>query len=195
MRQFGRIVRLQVQLDSIKTGKKPHEQYTPSPNLVSVDALRLNADGVIGLNNSGEHLPDVHNASHPHSKFRGENGISIGFTSHYRAMREQFGDHLIDGIAGENILVESDSAVALEDIEGGLVFVGDDRRVSIPQWQVAHPCNPFSKFCLQFPLDAKPDRRITEALQFLEHGMRGFIAVYPHGDAELRVGDVVYLAT
>lgn len=195
MQRLGTILRLQVQVDSIKSGSKPFERYTPVPNLVSVPILRLTADGVEGVTADGATLPDVHNRTHPHSKFRGDNGISIGFTGHYSAMRTRFGDHLSDGIAGENLLIDLPGVQPLAVVERGLVIAGDDgREIRIGPWDVAHPCAPFSRFCLQFPDDAKPDRRITETLQFLENGMRGFVATFA-GDVapvEIRVGDVVW---
>lgn len=194
MRKLGEVVRLQVQLESIKTGSKPNERYTPEPHLMAVPILRFGADGVQGIAATGAVLPDVHNRTHPHSKYRGNNGISIGFTSHYQAMRDRFGEHLTDGIAGEGILVECSDVLPLDAIENGVVIVGDDGEITIGPWEVAHPCAPFAKFCLQYPEGAKPDRRITEALQFLEGGMRGYLAVYPEDTevVEIRLGDVVY---
>lgn len=191
---IGKIVRLQVQLNSLKTGAKPFETYAPVPNLVAVEALRLTADGVEGVDAEGRRLADVHNRTHPNSKFRGDNGISIGFTQHYRAMRDRFGDHLTNGIAGENLLIECDEMVPLELIQRGTVITGNTHRTPIGPWGVAHPCAPFSKFCLQMPADQKADKRVTETLQFLENGTRGFVAVYDETSpsAEIRVGDVVY---
>lgn len=195
MKCIGEIIRLQVQVESIKSGKKPHERYTPEQHLKSVEFMRLNADGVQGVTSDSSILPDVHNRSHPRSKYRGNNGISIGFTSHYNAIRERFGDHMTDGIAAEAILVDCDEMIPLEVIERGIVIVGDDREITIGPWEVAHPCAPFSKYCLQFPEDAKPDKRITETLQFLEDGMRGFLAVYPESadPVEIHLGDTVYV--
>jgi hypothetical protein len=197
MERLGTIVRLQVQLDSIKTQGAVHEQYTPYPNLTSVPVLHLTADGVQGETAAGEMLPDVHHRTHPHSKFRGDNGVSIMFTGHYAALRERFGAHLCDGIAGESILIERDGIVPLEMVAGGVVIVGPDREIPIAPWDVAHPCSPFSKFCLDIPAESTPDRRVTETLQFLEHGMRGFTAVYAAdlGTAEIHIGDVVYGVT
>lgn len=194
MRRLGEIVRLQVQVESIKTGKKPHERYTPEDHLKSVQSIHLNADGVQGVTIKGSILPDVHNRSHPRSKYRGNNGVSIGFTGHYRAIRERFGDHMTDGIAAETMLIDCDGMISLQDIQGGVAIMGDDRKVTIGPWEVAHPCAPFSKYCLQFPEDAKPDKRITETLQFLENGMRGFLAVYPEDaeSVEIHLGDTVY---
>lgn len=194
-RELGQIIRLQVQQDSLKTGQRPLQTYSPFPHLTSVQALRLNADGVVGIDEGGNILPDVHNATHPASKFRGENGISVGFSGHYAAIRERFGDHLPNGIAGENMLVDCAEPISLDMIGNGIVIVSDRGEVRIGPWVVMHPCAPFSKFCLQIPGESKPDRRVTETLQFLNDGMRGFSAVYPSdaGVAEIRLGDTVYL--
>lgn len=194
MRKLGTIVRLQVQVESVKSGAKPHERYTPEPHLKTVDALRLNADGVEGIASDGSTLPDVHNRSHPRSKWRGNNGISLGFTGHYNAMHDRFGDHMTDGIAAESMLVDFPGLLPLEAIQQGIRIVGDGRDITIGPWEVAHPCAPFSKYCLQFPEDAKPDRRITETLQFLEDGMRGFLAIWPEtaDPVEIRLGDEVW---
>lgn len=193
--ELGRIIRLQVQQNSLKTGQKPFQTYTPDPHLTSVRALRLDANGVVGIDEHGTLLADVHNATHPQTKFRGENGISIGFTSHYAAIRERFGDHLTDGIAGESMLVDCAEPVSLEMIGKGIVIMSDRGAVEIGPWVVMHPCAPFSKFCLRMSGETKPDRRVTETLQFLDNGMRGFSAVYPAdaGVAEIRVGDTVWL--
>lgn len=194
MQLLGTVVRLQVQLDSIKTGARPLQTYTPYENLTAVPMLRLTADGVEGVDAAGKTLPDVHNRTHPHSKYRGDNGISIGFTGHYAAMRDRYDEHLTDGIAGENMLVVHDGIVPLDVLAAGVIIEGDDRRIEIGPWDIAHPCAPFSKFCLGRPGDSKPDRVVTETLQFLENGMRGFLAIYGDdlGVAEIRVGDRVW---
>lgn len=194
MRKLGEIIRLQVQRDSIKSGTKPYQTYSPTPNLLSVHTLRLDGDGVEGIEHSGEALPDIHNATHPQSKFKGDNGLSLGFTGHYAKMRDRFGDHLSNGAAGENIIVEFDDQVSLEMIEKGVVIVGDQREVQVGPWVILNPCSPFTKFCLQVPGETKPDRTVTEALQFLKNGMRGFSAVYTEEASlvEIRVGDAVY---
>ena len=194
MRELGRIVCLQVQNGSIKTGTRPFQTYTPTPNLTSVNALRINGDGVEGIGSNGETLPDMHNAAHPQTKFTGDNGISIGFTGHYATMRTRFGDHMTDGIAGENIIIERDGIVSLDMLGKGIVIVGDQGEVHIGPWVVLHPCGPFTKFCLGIPGETRPDRRVTEGLQFLEHGLRGFSAVYGPDlpSVNIRVGDTVY---
>lgn len=194
---LGPIVRLQVQRDKIKSGTKQNERYTPEENLTPVAALRIDSGGVTGVTEQDERVRDVHHRDHPNSRFRGENGISLGFTGHYVLMRDRFSDHLVDGIAGESMLVGYGGHVSLEDLEHGIVIVGEDgRRIEIGTWEVAHPCAPYSKYCLQFAEGQKADRRVTEALMFLDDGMRGFNGTYgddqPAG-SEIRVGDMVYI--
>lgn len=188
---------MQVQTDKIKTGSKPHEIYTPLPNLRSVQSLTLDADGVQGVSASGDVLPDVHNATHPHSRFRGENGISVLFTSHYAEMRERFGNHLTDGIAGENVLVETDRHIPLDDIGRGIQIGEDEEALMIAPWIIAEPCAPFSRFCLKYEPDQRSDRLVTETLRFLGHGMRGYTTVWS-GDApsvHITLGQPVYQVT
>lgn len=196
LQPLGRVVRLQVQREKIKTGQGAGERYTPEEHLSPVVALRIDSGGVTGVTQSGELVLDVHHRDHPRSRFRGENGVSIGFTGHYARMRERFGEHLVDGIAAESILVEHDGIVSLADLSKGVVLTSDDGRiVEIDTWEVAHPCAPFSKFCLRFPEGQKADRRVTETLQFLEDGTRGFNGTYRTNQPQavvIRLGDTVY---
>jgi len=192
---LGPIVRLQVQAEKIKSGKGPQERYTPAGILTPVQSLRLDSGGVHGITVTGDVVEDVHHRDHPRSRFRGINGISFLATSHYAKMREQFGDHLVDGIAGESVLVDYDDILTLEDLAGGIVIGSATQPVEVHTWSVAHPCAPFSRFATRFPDDAKPDRRITEALRFLDDGTRGFYGVLddvPEG-REIHLGDMVYL--
>lgn len=193
---LGTVTRLQMQREKIKSGMKPDERYTPDEHLLSVAALCIDDGGVTGITSDGERVPDVHHRDHPRSRFRGANGVSIGFTGHYVRMRERFGAHLVDGIAGESILVGHEGIVSLDTLVNGIVITGGDGRiVEMDTWEVADPCAPFSKFCLRFPPGQKPDRRVTGALQFLAGGTRGFYGTYradqPQG-VIIRVGDTVY---
>lgn len=193
---LGPIVRLQVQVEKIKSGEGTGERYTPDQNLRSVEGLWLESGGVYGVTEDRETLRDVHHRDHPRSRFRGTNGISLLTTGHYAKMRGRFGDHLSDGIAAESILVAYDGILTLDDLVNGVVIGHGEQAVVIDTWDIAHPCTPFSRFALRFPDDQKPDRRITEALQFLDDGTRGFYGLYQeHGPnpAEIRLGDMVYL--
>lgn len=194
MRLVGPIVRLQVQVVSLKVGKLRWRHYDPA-GLRSVPLLELNDGGVQGWTTDEEPLADVHHRDHPDSKNRGgENGISVGFTSHYDAMRQRFSDHLTDGIAGENILVATDTLLTEADLATGLVIAtADGRELRLGDAFPAAPCVEFSRYALHFPADARPDETVAAALRFLNDGMRGFYASY-HGPAErLAVGDRVFV--
>src|SRR2546428_7336090 len=107
MRDVGRIVRLQIQRSSLKTGEKPTRVYDPAPLLV-VDRLALGPDGVLGEGSDGSWLVDVHHRAHPRTKNEdGAHGVSLGFTSHYALMQQRFGDGSVPGRPGEKVLVES----------------------------------------------------------------------------------------
>jgi hypothetical protein len=189
----GTVVRLQVQESSLKVGVKPR-RYDPAP-LRSVPAIGLSAAGVVGLAENGESIVDVHHREHPSSKNRGgENGISLGFTGHYREMRQRFGQHLRDGIAGENILIEVDRQFQVEDLANGVVVEGaDERPLELRPVIVAAPCVEFSRYALKFPDGARPDATVTEALRFLDAGMRGFYATYGGEPAVVELGARVFL--
>lgn len=192
---LGRIVHVQVQREKIKTGDGISERYTPDPYLTRVDALRIDPGGVTGITIDGKSIADVHHRDHPRSRFRGANGISLLTTAHYAKMRDRFGTHMFDGIAGESMLVDSGIVLESGDLAGGIVVGEGNDAISIPQWSVAHPCAPFSRYATQFPDDARPDRRLTEALQFLDNGTRGFYGIIPeeHSGTEIRTGAMVYL--
>jgi hypothetical protein len=184
---IGRIVRLQVQRSSLKVGTGEARQYDPGP-ILPVPALRVGPDGVLGLVEGSEPIVDVHNRQHRTSKNRQDNGVSVGFTSHYLAMRARFGAHLVDGIAGENILVETDRDYRADDLRGTLL-IGWAR---LGDLQSAEPCEPFSRFALAGQVDSPADPRVGEALRFLRHGTRGYYATCPL-EAVVRVGDLVNL--
>lgn len=191
---IGTVVRLQVQESSLKVGSKPR-RYDPAP-IRSVPAMRLGPAGVVGLAKNRETIVDVHHREHPASKNRsGENGISLGFTAHYLAMRQRFGQHLRDGIAGENILIAVDRQLQAEDLAGDVVIEGTGgRRLKLRQVVVAAPCVEFARYALTFPDSARPDATVTEALRFLDAGMRGFYATYADEPAVVEVGARVFLS-
>jgi hypothetical protein len=155
-----------------------------------VPAISLSVAGVVGLAENGVSIVDVHHHEHPSSKNRGgENGISLGFTGHYVEMRQRFGPHLTDGIAGENILIEADRQFPVEELANGIVVEGTGgRSLELLPVIVAAPCVEFSRYALNFPDGARPDATVTEALRFLDAGMRGFYATYEGEPAVIEVG-------
>ena len=189
MRDLGRIVRLQVQRSSLKTGEKPTRVYDPTP-LLTVDRLALGPDGTLGEGRDGSWVVDVHHRAHPRTKNDdGVHGVSLGFTSHYALMRDRFGDHITVGCAGENIIVETERRIAFEDLEGGVVLLTPDGRelARLNVLQVAEPCRPFSGWALGDVVEA---RVLKETLQFLEGGTRGFYC-QGTGSGIVAVGDRV----
>jgi hypothetical protein len=193
VRLLGEIVRLQVQASSLKVGEAPHKRYDPAP-LTPVPRLIVEPGGVTGQTDWDEDLIDVHHRAHPATKHRaGSNGVSLLFTDHYRAMRDRFGPHLTDGIAGENVLVALDAVVGSAEVAGGLTIEGGDgRRLALAPVIVAAPCVEFARYALRFPDEARPDRTVTEAVRFLDAGMRGYYAAYAGPSAFVQIGDRVY---
>src|SRR2546426_12702911 len=117
MREIGAVVRLQIQRSSLKTGEKPQRVYGPSP-VVSVRRLAVGGDGVLGEGEDRSWLVDVHHRAHPQTKNPdGLHGVSVGFTSHYDAMRQRFSDRITLGCAGENIIVETSRRCTLRSEE------------------------------------------------------------------------------
>ncbi|HKW42317.1 MAG TPA: MOSC domain-containing protein [Gemmatimonadales bacterium] len=173
MRELGRIVRLQIQRSSLKTGEKPTRVYDTAP-LLSVERLAIGRDGALGLASDGSWVVDVHHRAHPRTKNEdGVHGLSLGFTSHYGQMRERFGERITPGCAGENILVAAEGRVTLDDLEGGVALLdtGGRELARLEVLQVAHPCKPFSGWVLGKTVDGDV---LKQTLQFLDAGTRGF---------------------
>jgi len=192
---IGPIVRLQVQVSPLKFGKRPASWYDPAAITV-VPALRIDTGGVVGLDPNDQHvLNDVHHRDHELSRYRGENGVSFGFTSHYLRMQGRFGPHLTLGIAGENIIIDTSRIYHEDELRDGVVVVGPDGDVCVDLLEVAAPCVEFSRYAMRYPLERTSDRRIAEALQFLHQGTRGFNGTYrqaPDAPSLMKTGDLVY---
>ena len=189
MQSLGTIVRLQIQRSSLKTGVSRARVYHPAP-LLPVSVLYVSPDGVFGLGPDGSWLIDIHHRAHPDSKNPGgENGISIGFSGHYDAMRERFGDRIELGCAGENIIAELPRRCTLDELRAGLVILSPAgaERLRLRVLDVAHPCKPFTGWALAHTVE--PEIFKTH-LQFLEDGTRGFLLATETA-ARISVGDHV----
>ena len=189
MRDLGRIVRLQIQRSSLKTGEKPTRLYDPAP-LLPVDRLLIGPDGALGGAPDGAWLVDVHHRAHPCTKNEdGMHGVSLGFTSHYALMRDRFGDRITLGCAGENIIVETERRVPFQELERGVVLLAADghQLAQLKVLQVAHPCRPFSSWALGGMVESAV---LKETLQFLEGGTRGYYCTGV-GSGIVSVGDRV----
>ncbi|CAN5640352.1 hypothetical protein BH24CHL1_BH24CHL1_17130 [soil metagenome] len=190
LQPIGRITQLQIQTSSLKVEGEPRRYYTPEP-IRGVEALTISEGRITGLVD-GRETVDVHSAAHPESRNRGNgNMLSVVFTGHYEILRERYGEHMLQGIAGENILVEYDRRLELSDVENGLVIKGQDgRRIAFDTVSVAHPCVEFSRFALD-DLNA-PAKQVSETLKFLDNGTRGFYAVVTSSlPARIEAGDTL----
>jgi hypothetical protein len=189
--ELGPIVRVQVQLSSLKAGPPKARYFDPTP-LQQAKWLDLTIDGAT-TEHAGQSAVDVHNATHPVTKNRnGINPLSIGFTSHYERMRDRFDAHLINGIAGENLLVETEELLTLDALSDGLLIeTCTGRQIALTRVSVAHPCVEFSRFALDDC--AAPPRAVSEALRFLDGGMRGFyVSVESRQPMRVAPGDRVF---
>lgn len=190
MRPLGSLIRLQIQRSTLKTGEKPNRCYDPAP-LLPVDRLAVGPDGVLGAGADGSWMVDVHHRGHPVTKNEdGLHGVSVGFTTHYHAMRERFGDRLTLGCAGENLIAQTDRMLQFEDIAGGLAILAPDgtERVRLRVLKAAQPCRPFTGWALGGEVESQV---LKESLQFLDGGMRGFYCVGEAGGI-VEVGDVLF---
>jgi hypothetical protein len=195
MRPLGTIARLQIQLSSLKVGPLQSRRYEPGP-LRGISEAGIADAGVTARDERGRLLVDIHNRIHPETKQsrRGINAVSVGFTAHYDAMRDRFGEHLADGIAGENILVRTEIPIAEPDLTEGLVITTKDgRELLLENLLIAEPCVEFTRYALHYPPDARSDDTFADALAFLRGGIRGFYATYRGEPLTVRLGDRVYL--
>ncbi len=168
---IGTVARLQLQRSRLKP--RGTHRYDPSP-LLEVSALDVGPRGVQG----DGHL-DVHHADHPDSRNRHlRNGLSLMTVSRYRALRDTYGPHLVDGIAGESLLLDTEH---LDDLSGPLLL-DDLDVVSEP----APPCVEFSRFVLGRPAgDVSPE--VLATMKSLDDGARGYY-LQVTGTAVLRAG-------
>lgn len=192
LRPLGRVVRLQIQRSKLKLGEKPNRVYDPA-QLLAVDELILTPEGALARSAEGGMLVDVHHPSHPETRnLDRTNDLSVGFTAHYAAMRARYGLHLVDGCAGENILVETAGRLTQADIAGGLVIqpASGGQAVRLQVVRHAPPCREFSGYASR---SSEPEA-IKAALQFLDDGLRGFYCALGNpAPVSLRLGDLVLL--
>ena len=187
MDNLGTITNLCIANLTSKTGRPAPDGYDPSV-VLEVEALRITNRGPLGLR-SGAWLPDIHHRDHPDSRNRDDNDISLNFASHYRKMAERFGARITPGCAGENIVISSERVIAAGEIEGGIVIHAQSGPCRLESLIPAPPCAPFSAWALG---QTAPEPGETKAaLQFLQHGTRGFYVKYAGDEIVIRVGDRV----
>jgi MOSC domain-containing protein YiiM len=177
--------------------EKPSGYFYDESRRVEVDQLLINKKGIEATTPNGEHILDIHHLDHPDKEYDDDDLVCIGFTSHYDKMRERFGEHMVYGSAGENIIIEFPEQVWLEDLGDKLAIENQDtgQLLVLEQIQVAAPCEEFSHFAAQKQDQRLPTSELKDILQFLSDGRRGFLLVLPEGqeDGFVRPGDKVYV--
>jgi len=198
MRQLGTVKLVQVQPAGLIIETPEGYYYDPSRR-VEVERLMITSQGIETVTPQGERVLDIHHKDHPETRYLGGDDVSINFTSHYTAMRARFGEHMVDGIAGENIIIEYEQEVWLPDLSQQIAIENPDTggRVRLEVKDFAAPCEEFSHFAARSQNKPLPADKLKATLQFLNNGRRGFLLVLCKGQAEVTVqpGDRVYVVS
>jgi MOSC domain-containing protein YiiM len=194
-RDLGTVKMVQLQPSGLIIDTPSGYFYDPSRR-VEVDHLLITSKGIEATTPAGEHVLDIHHLDHPDKEYDDDDLVCIGFTSHYQAMRTRFGDHMVDGIAGENIIIEYPDEIWLDDLgdQIGIENQETGQLLILDQVQVAAPCEEFSHFAAQSQHEKLPVVELKGILQFLNNGHRGFLLVLRGGQDEgvVRPGDKVF---
>lgn len=187
MELIGTVVRLQVQRSRLKPGERGARTYDPAP-LLPVEALDVGPRGVVGRGPDGP-VADVHHADFPGGRnVKLSNGLSLLPRRHYDRMRQRFGPHVLDGVAGESLLLDSDGPWTLDALAGDLLLeTPDGGLLPLSGAAVASPCVEFTRFCLDDLSLPAGDPVVRQAMADLDGGTRGFY-VQPGGVGQVRAG-------
>jgi hypothetical protein len=195
LRELGRVKLVQIQPSGLIIDTPSGGFYDVSRR-VEVDRLLITPLGIAAITLDGEHLLDIHHIDHPDKAYDNDDLVSIGFTSHYEAMRTRFGDHMVDGVAGENIIIEYEEQVLLADLGQQLAFENSEtgHKTLFEVMDFAAPCEDFSHFAANSQKARLPADQLKATLQFLGNGRRGFLLVMKDGQetAIVRTGDRVF---
>jgi len=184
------IVRLQVQRVPVKPGRAPLRRYEPAA-IVSVSSIHAGPRGVQGVTADGQTVLDVHHQDHPHSRDRrGKAGILFMGTGDYEALRERYGDQLVDGIAGETILLAAPDGFAGRRLPKKITVTTTAGPLELHAVRPADPCVEFSRFCLRQDPSAEVDDAVRKALIDLDGGARGYRSI-ASTEGTITIGDVV----
>jgi hypothetical protein len=106
---------------------------------------------------------------------------------------------MVDGIAGENIIIDFDEEVWPEDL-GKQIAIENANSGELTQLDLvsfAAPCKEFSHFAAQSQHKKLPADELKSILQFLGNGRRGYLLVLSENQEEVTVqpGDKVYVVS
>lgn len=173
MSVVGTVVRLQVQRAPLKPGPPGERVYDPSP-LLEVPSLEVGPRGARGLLPDGPVL-DAHHADHPRSRnVRLVNGLSVLPRAHYAQLRARYGPRVVDGSAGESLLLDTPGPLTEDDLRGALLLdTVDGGPLPLELVSAAPPCVEFSRWVLGRGL-GEVDDEVKETMAWLGEGRRGF---------------------
>ncbi len=194
MRELGTVMLVQIQPSGLIVQTEAGEVYDPSRR-VEVDRLLVTSLGIEAVID-GKRVLDIHHIDHPDKAYDNKDLVSIGFTSHYDAMGKRFGEHMVDGVAGENIIIEYDLEIWMEDLGKQIIIenVKTGKRSLFDVVRFAAPCDEFSHFVANSQHERLPAADLKSTLQFLNDGRRGFLLVLSKGQesATVEPGDMVW---
>jgi len=195
MRELGVVKLVQLQPDGLII-KNSSGYFFDVSRRVQVGSLMITSRGIEALAPDGGRVLDIHHLDHPGKAYGEDDLVCIGFTSHYKAMRSRFGDHMVDGSAGENIIIEYEREVWPEDLGKQIAIENRDtgHRALLNMVSIAAPCEEFSRFAARsqdIPLQADS---LKKTLKFLGNGRRGYLLVLSpnQGTVTVRAGDRVF---
>ena len=193
--ELGRVKLVQLQPSGLIIETSSGYFYDASRR-VEVDHVHITSKGIEATLPEGEPVLDIHHIDHPDKAYDNNDLICIGFTSHYDAMRARFGEHMVDGIAGENIIIEYGQEVWPEDLGSQIVIENIDtgHKTLLDVVCFAAPCDEFSHFAAQSQQERLPAVELKSTLKFLNNGRRGFLLVLSDGQetATVQPGDRVF---
>ncbi len=197
-REIGAVKLVQLQPTGLII-ETPSGYFYDASRRVEVDQLLITSKGIEATTPRGEHVLDIHHLDHPDKEYDDDDLVCIGFTSHYNAMRARFGDHMVDGIAGENIIIDFDQEVWPEDLGQRIAIENAEtgQLALLDMESFAAPCHEFSHFAAQSQDKKLPADELKSILQFLGNGRRGFLLVLSENQGEVTVkpGDKVFVVS
>jgi len=195
-RELGTVKLVQVQPAGLIIETPEGHTYDPSRR-VEVERLHITPQGIEAVTPQGERVLDIHHTAHPETRYLGGDAVSINFSSHYAAMRARFGEHMVDGVAGENIIIEYEQEVWLPDLRQQITIENPDTGLGVllEVKDFAAPCEEFSHFAACSQHKRLPAEVLKTTLHFLNNGRRGFLLMLSKGQEEASVqpGDRVYV--
>jgi hypothetical protein len=104
---------------------------------------------------------------------------------------------MVDGIAGENIVIEYDKEVWPDDLSQQIAIENQENgyKSLLDFISFAPPCEEFSRFATQSQYEQLPAKELKKTLQFLGNGRRGYLFVLNKEQEQVvvRPGDKVFV--